>query len=63
MKSAWYRVSPASFPLILGGKRIPPTHGDVFLRITLLPTGQYLSQYYEDIECKILLHENKSRGC
>ena len=55
-----YRVSPASFSLILGGRKIPKTDPDLFLKTTALPSGQYLSRYYSDAECTVLLHEVKS---
>jgi hypothetical protein len=55
-----YRISPASFSLILGSRRILKTDPDVFLKTTILPTGQYLSRYYADAECTVLLHEVKS---
>lgn len=55
-----YRISPASFTLILGSRRLSKTDSDVFLKTTALPTGQYLSRYYSDAKCTVLLHEVKS---
>jgi|688.fasta_scaffold260620_2 hypothetical protein len=59
-KNIVYRVSPAHFLLILGGKRISQEHPDVFLKMTRL-SNQWLSQYYRNPDCTELLHESKSR--